>query len=122
MMSFKATVRRSGDVAIIDLAGRLTLGDGSGMLRTTIKDLTGQGSKKILVNLKEVSYIDSSGLGEMISSYATVTNAGGEIKLLGSQDRVRDLLTITKLYSVFEDFNNEAQAIASFAGSDAARA
>ena len=121
-MSFKATVRRSGDVAIIDLAGRLTLGDGSGMLRTTIKDLTGQGSKKILVNLKEVSYIDSSGLGEMISSYATVTNAGGEIKLLGAQDRVRDLLTITKLYSVFEDFNNEGQAVASFGGSDAARA
>jgi anti-sigma B factor antagonist len=121
MMSFKATVRRSGDVAIVDLAGRLTLGDGSGMLRSSIKDLTAQGSKKILVNLKEVSYIDSSGLGEMISSYATVTNAGGQIKLLGSQDRVRDLLTITKLYSVFEDFSNEAQAVASFNVSDAAR-
>ena len=116
-MSFKATVRRTGDVAIIDLAGRLTLGDGSGTLRSNIKDLIAQSSKKILVNLKDVTYIDSSGLGEMIGSYASVTNAGGEIKLLGAQDRVRDLLTITKLYSVFEDFSNENQAIASFGSS-----
>ncbi len=120
-MSFKATVRHTGDVSIVDLAGRLTLGDGSGTLRSTIKDLIAQGNKKVLINLKEVTYIDSSGLGEMISSYASVTNAGGQIKLLGSQDRVRDLLTVTKLYSVFEDFSNEAQAVASF-GAEAARA
>ena len=120
-MSFKATVRQSRDVAIVDLAGRLTLGEGSGTLRSTIKDLIAQGQKKILLNLKDVSYIDSSGLGEMISSYASVTNAGGQIKLLQTQSRVRDLLTVTKLYSVFEDFSNEGIAVASFAG-EAARA
>jgi anti-sigma B factor antagonist len=121
-MSFKATVRQTGDVSIVDLSGRLTLGEGSGTLRSTIKDLIAKGSRKILVNLKDVSYVDSSGLGEMISSYATVTNAGGQIKLLNAQNRVRDLLTITKLYSVFEDFSDEASALISFVGSDAARA
>jgi anti-sigma B factor antagonist len=121
-MSFKATVRRTGDVAIVDLAGRLTLGEGSGTLRTTIKDLIAQGQKKILVNLKDVSYIDSSGLGEMVGAYASVSNAGGQIKLLNAQNRVRDLLTVTKLYSVFEDFSSEASALATFTGGDAARA
>ena len=121
-MSFKATVRQTGDVAIVDLAGRLTLGEGSGALRSAIKDLLAQGRRKILLNLKEVSYIDSSGLGEMISSYASVTNAGGHIKLLNTQNRVRDLLTVTKLFSVFEDFADEATAVKSFAAGDAARA
>lgn len=121
-MSFKVTVRHTGDVAIVDLAGRLTLGEGSGALRSAIKDLLAQGRKKILLNLKEVSYIDSSGLGEMISSYASVTNAGGRIKLLNTQNRVRDLLTVTKLFSVFEDFADESSAVKSFSGSDAARA
>lgn len=120
-MSFKATVRRAGDVSIVDLAGRLTLGEGCGALRSTIKDLLGQGARKILINLKEVSYIDSSGLGEMVGSYASVTNAGGEIKLLNAQKGVRDLLTMTKLFSVFEDFSDEAAAVASFRG-EAARA
>ncbi len=120
-MSFKATVRNTGDVAIVDLAGRLTLGEGSGTLRSTIKDLLAQGSKKILLNLKEVGYIDSSGLGEMVASYASVTNGGGRIKLMNAEARVRDLLTVTKLYSVFEDFSNESTAIASFKG-EAARA
>lgn len=115
-MSFKSTVRRTGDVAIVDLSGRLTLGEGCGALRAAVKDLAAQGAKKILVNLKDVSYIDSSGLGEMVASYATVTNAGGQIKLLNAQTRVRDLLTITKLFSVFEDFPNEAAAVASFRG------
>ena len=121
-MSFKATVRHTGDVAIVDLAGRLTLGEGSGALRSTIKDLIAQGDKKILLNLKDVSYIDSSGLGEMIGSYASVANAGGRIKLLNAENRVRDLLTVTKLYSVFEDYSNEAIAVISFSGSEAARA
>jgi len=115
-MSFKSTVRHTGDVAIVDLSGRLTLGEGCGALRAAVKDLAAQGAKKILVNLKDVSYIDSSGLGEMVASYATVTNAGGQIKLLNAQTRVRDLLTITKLFSVFEDFPNEAAAVASFRG------
>jgi anti-sigma B factor antagonist len=113
-MSFKSTVRHTGDVAIIDMSGRLTLGEGCGALRAAVKDLIAQGAKKVLVNLKDVSYIDSSGLGEMVSSYATVTNAGGQIKLLNAQSRVRDLLTITKLFSVFEDFTEESAALASF--------
>ena len=121
-MSFKATVRRTGDVAIVDLSGRLTLGEGSGTLRSTIKDLVAQDQKKILINLKDVSYIDSSGLGEMVGAYASVSNAGGTIKLLNAQSRVRDLLTVTKLYSVFEDFTNESIALISFTGSETARA
>ena len=115
-MSFKATVRHSGDVAIVDLAGRLTLGEGCGMLRETIKDLIAKGDRKILVNLKDVGYIDSSGLGEMVASYASVSNSGGAIKILNAQSKVHDLLTVTKLYSVFESFSNEGIALISFEG------
>ena len=121
-MSFKATVRHTGDVAIVDLAGRLTLGEGSGGMRTTIKDLLAQGSRKVLLNLNEVSYIDSTGLGELISAYASVTNVGGQIKLLNTQSRVRDLLTITKLHIVFEDFSDEVAALRSFTGTEVAGA
>ena len=113
-MAFKASVRHTGDVAIVDLAGRLTLGEGCGTLRDTIKDLIAKGDRKILVNLKDVSYIDSSGLGELVGSYASVTNVNGQIKILNAQSRVHDLLTVTKLYSVFEAFNNEAVALTSF--------
>ena len=115
-MAFKATVRHTGDVAIVDLAGRLTLGEGCGTLRETIKDLIAKGDRKILVNLKDVAYIDSSGLGEMVASYASVTNAGGTIKILNAQSKVHDLLTVTKLYSVFENFSNESVALISFTG------
>ena len=115
-MAFKATVRHTGDVAIVDLAGRLTLGEGCGTLRESIKDLIAKGDRKILVNLKDVAYIDSSGLGEMVGSYASVTNAGGVIKILNAQSKVHDLLTVTKLYSVFENFSNEAVALISFTG------
>ena len=76
-MSLKADVRRSGDVSIIDLSGRITLGEGSGLVRSTIKDLVNSGQKNLLVNLKNVTYIDSAGLGELVGSYATVTNTGG---------------------------------------------
>ena len=120
-MAFKANVRHTGDVAIVDLAGKLTLGEGCGMLRETIKDAIAKGDRKILVNLKETTYIDSSGLGELVASYASVTNAGGQIKLLNAESRVHDLLTVTKLYSVFESFSNEAVALISFS-STAARA
>lgn len=120
-MAFKATVRHTGDIAIVDLSGRLTLGEGCGTLRETIKDLLAKGGRKVLVNLKDVAYIDSSGLGEMVGSYASVTNAGGAIKLLNAQSKVHDLLTVTKLYSVFENFSNEAVALLSFTG-EAARA
>jgi anti-sigma B factor antagonist len=114
-MSLKATVRKAGDVAIVELGGRLTLGEGSGLVRNTIKDLVVSGQKNILLDLKEVSYIDSAGLGELVGGYATVTNAGGNIKLLNAQAKVQDLLQVTKLYTVFAAFDNEAAALRSFA-------
>ena len=113
-MSLKATVRNAGDVAIVDLVGRLTLGEGSGLLRSTIKELVNSSQKNILVNLKDVTYIDSAGLGELVGSYASVTNMGGNIKLLNPQAKVHDLLQVTKLYTVFVAFDDESAAIRSF--------
>ena len=84
-MSCKASVRHVGDVVVVDISGRLTLGDGSGMIRNTIKDLVTGGERKILLNLKDVSYMDSAGLGEMVGAYASVSNIGGHIKLLNTQ-------------------------------------
>ena len=113
-MSTKANVRRVGDVAIVDLAGRITLGEGSVLVRNTIKDLVNSGQKNILLNLKDVSYLDSAGLGEMVGAYATVTNAQGCVKLLHPQAKVHDLLQVTKLYTVFVAFDDEAEALRSF--------
>jgi anti-sigma B factor antagonist len=113
-MSLKANLRRAGDVQIVDLAGRITLGEGSGLLRSTIKELVSSGQKNILVNLKDVTYLDSAGLGELVGSYASVTNSGGNIKLLNPQSKVHDLLQITKLYTVFVAFDDEPEALRSF--------
>ena len=118
-MSLKANVRRAGDVQIVDLAGRITLGEGSGLLRNTIKELVSSGQKNILVNLRDVSYLDSAGLGELVGSYASVTNAGGNIKLLNPQAKVHDLLQITKLYTVFVAYDDEPEALRSFAAAAA---
>jgi anti-sigma B factor antagonist len=118
-MSLKASVRKVGDVAIVDLAGRVTLGEGSGLVRSTIKDLVNGGQKNILLNLKEVSYLDSAGLGELVGSYASVTHGGGSIKLLHPQAKVHDLLQVTKLYTVFVAFDDENDALRSFAGAAA---
>lgn len=118
-MSLKASVRKVGDVAIVDLAGRVTLGEGSGLVRSTIKDLVNGGQKNILLNLKEVSYLDSAGLGELVGSYASVTHGGGSIKLLHPQAKVHDLLQVTKLYTVFVAFDDENEALRSFAGAAA---
>jgi anti-sigma B factor antagonist len=115
LMSVKANVRRAGDVAIVDLSGRITLGEGTGLVRNTIKDLVNSGQKNILLNLKEVSYLDSSGLGEMVGAYATVTNAQGSIKLLHPQAKVHDLLQVTKLFTVFVTFDDEQEALRSYA-------
>jgi anti-sigma B factor antagonist len=109
------TTRQVGDVTVIDAAGRITLGEGATIFRDTIRDLATKGGKKVLVNLSEVSYIDSSGIGEMVSGFTTVTNHGGQLKLLGLSKRVKDLLQITKLYTVFEVFDDEASAVRSFA-------
>lgn len=114
-MSFKADIRHVGNVAVVDLAGKITLGEASGMVRGTIKELVGAGSKDILLNLKDVTYIDSAGLGELVGSYATITNIGGHIKLLHTQGKVQDLLAVTKLYTVFESFDDENAALRSYA-------
>jgi anti-sigma B factor antagonist len=113
-VSVKLTTRQVGDVTVIDAVGRITLGEGSSAFRDTVRDLAGQGHKKLLLNLGEVSYIDSSGIGEMVSSFTTVTNHGGQLKLLNLTKRVKDLLQITKLYTVFEVHDDEAAAIRSF--------
>jgi anti-sigma B factor antagonist len=114
-VSVKMSSRQVGDVTVVDAAGRITLGEGASVFRDMIRDLAAKGNKKILVNLTEVSYIDSSGIGEMVSSFTTVTNHGGQLKLLGLTKRVKDLLQITKLYTVFEVFDDEPSAIRSFA-------
>src|SRR3954469_16013439 len=98
-MSLKAEVRSAGDVSVVDLSGKVTLGEGSGLVRSTIKELVSAGRKNILLNLKNVSYIDSAGLGEIVGAYATVSNIGGNIKLLHPQAKVHDLLQVTKLYT-----------------------
>lgn len=113
-MSVKLTTRQVGDVTVIDAAGRITLGEGASTFRDTVRDLAAKGDKKLLLNLGEVSYIDSSGIGEMVSGFTTVTNHGGQLKLLGLSKRVKDLLQITKLYTVFEVFDDEASAVRSF--------
>lgn len=114
-MSAKLSPRQVGDVTVIDVTGRITLGEGSSNLREGIRDLVAKGNKKILLNLGEVSYIDSSGIGELVSGFTSVANQGGQLKLLNLTKRVRDLLQITKLYTVFEVYEDEATAIRSFA-------
>ena len=94
-MSVKLNTRQVGDVTVVDVAGRITLGEGSSALRDTMRELVGKGQKKILLNLGDVTYIDSSGIGELVSGFTTVTNSGGNLKLLGLNKRVKDLLQIT---------------------------
>jgi anti-sigma B factor antagonist len=113
-VSLKLSSRQVGDVTVVDAAGRITLGEGSSAFRDLIKDLCAKGSKKLLLNLGEITYIDSSGIGELVSSFTTVQNAAGQMKLLNLTKRVKDLLQITKLYTVFEVFDDEASALASF--------
>lgn len=113
-MSVKLTTRQVGDVTVIDATGRITLGEGASTFRDTVRDLASKGDKKILLNLSDVTYIDSSGIGELVSGFTTVTNHGGVLKLLGLSKRVKDLLQITKLYTVFEVFDDESTAIRTF--------
>lgn len=113
-MSLKISIRHVENVAVIDLHGRVTLGEAAGSLRDTIKDLSAKENKNILLNMENVSYIDSSGLGEIVGAFATVSNRGGRLKLLGLQQRINDLMQLTKLYSVFEIFTDETAAIRSY--------
>lgn len=113
-MSVKLNTRQVDDVTVVDVSGRITLGEGASQLRDELRDLTAKGHKKILLNLSDVTYIDSSGIGELVSAFTTVTNQGGALKLLGLTKRVKDLLQITKLYTVFDVHEEEAHAIRSF--------
>ena len=113
-MSMKVTTRNVDGVAILDLSGRITLGEGSVQLRDSIRDLMAQGQKNILLNLGEVNYIDSSGIGELVSAFTSVKNGGGQLKLLNLTKKVHDLLQITKLYTVFDVRDDEAHAVESF--------
>src|SRR6201987_743513 len=112
----KASTRQGDGVTIVDLSGRITLGEGRVVLRDTIKDLLSKGQKKILLNLGDVSYTDSSGIGELVSAFTSVRNQGGELKLLHLTKKVHDLLQITKLYTVFHVMDDEPAAIKAFAG------
>jgi anti-sigma B factor antagonist len=113
-MSMKVATRQVDGVTILDLSGRITLGEGSVTLRDAVRDALAKGSRKILLNLADISYIDSSGIGEMVSAFTSVKNAGGELKLLNLTRKVHDLLQITKLYTVFDVKDDEAKAVSSF--------
>jgi anti-sigma B factor antagonist len=109
--------RSAGDVTLLDLKGKMTLGEGDETLKDKINSLVHQGRKKLVLNLAEVPYIDSAGLGEMVRTYTTVSRQGGSLKLLGLTKRITDLLSITKLLTVFETYDNEADAVRSFSSS-----
>ena len=113
-MSMKVATRQVDGITILDLSGRITLGEGSVTLRDAVHDALAKGNKRILLNLGEVNYIDSSGVGELVSAFTSVRNAGGELKLLNLTRKVHDLLQITKLYTVFDVKDDEASAISSF--------
>jgi anti-sigma B factor antagonist len=112
-MSMGLKSRRLDDVTILDLSGRITIGEGTVMLRDALQKLLAEGERKFLVNLEAVDYVDSSGLGELVTSFTTVRNQGGQLKLLNLTKRIRDLLQITKLLTVFETFDSETEAIKS---------
>jgi anti-sigma B factor antagonist len=113
-MSMNVATRQVDGITILDLSGRITLGEGSVTLRDSVRDLLAKGEKNILLNLGNITYIDSSGIGELVSGFTSVKNAGGELKLLNLTKKVHDLLQITKLYTVFDIKDDEATAIGSF--------
>jgi len=112
----KITTRTVDSVTVVDLQGRLTLGEDTEQFRTQIRELIQSGIKKILLNMGNVGYIDSSGVGELVRAYASLTNQGGQLKLLNLTKKLHDLLTVTKLLTVFEAHENEPRAIQSFSG------
>jgi anti-sigma B factor antagonist len=110
----KASVRQVDSVIVVDVIGRITLGEGCSQLRDLIREQLGKGKKNVLLNLADVTYIDSSGIGELVSAFTAVSNQGGQLKLLSLTKKVHDLLQITKLYTVFDVHDDEAKAIGSF--------
>ena len=113
-MSIDFSTRQAGDITIVDLKGRITLGEGSVTLRDAVHDLLSKGKKRILLNLGDVNYIDSSGIGELVSAYTAAKKQGGELKLLNLTKKIHDLLQITKLYTVFDVKDDETLAVESF--------
>jgi anti-sigma B factor antagonist len=109
--------RTVGDVVVLDLKGKVTLGEGDELLKDKVNSLVNQGKKKIVLNLEAVPYVDSAGLGEIVRTYTTVSRQGGSLKLLGLTKRITDLLSITKLLTVFETFESENDAVRSFSAS-----
>jgi anti-sigma B factor antagonist len=106
--------RQAGDVTILDMSGEVRIGDSSVSLRDSIRKLADQGKTKVLLNLAGVKYMDSSGVGELIANYTTISRQGGQLKLLNLTDRIQNLLVITKLLTVFDSYDNEAEALKSF--------
>ena len=119
-MALTAKTRRVGNVAIVDLTGRITLGESTGILRDELRSLLAQGSKQIVLNMAGVIYVDSAGLGELVSAYTTATNQGGSLKLLHLQGKLHDLMQITKLHTIFSAFDDEKKAVESFGAGAAA--
>ena len=113
-MSMKATTRQVDSVSVVDLSGRITLGEGCSQLRELIRDLLAKGHKNILLNLGEVTYIDSSGIGELVGCYTSVRNQGGELKLLHLSKNVRNLLQVTRLFTVFDVQEDLHEAVKSY--------
>jgi anti-sigma B factor antagonist len=114
MQGLHATHRYAGEVTVVEMGGRIALGEGSALLRKTIRDLLAERRTRILLNLADISYIDSSGIGELVSAYTSVKGQGGELKLLHLTKKVHDLLQITRLFTVFEVFSDEPAALNSF--------
>jgi anti-sigma B factor antagonist len=114
MAELNISERQAGDVTILDLDGKVTIGEGSVALRSAIRRLVGEGKKKILLNLSGVGYVDSSGIGELVSSFTAVNKEGGQLKLLNLTQKIQDLLAITKLLTVFDTFENEGDALGSY--------
>jgi anti-sigma B factor antagonist len=113
-VSMKATIRQVDSVTVVDVSGRITLGEGCTQLRELIRDQLSKGNKWVLLNLADVTYIDSSGIGELVSAFTGVAKQGGALKLLHLTKKVHDLLQITKLYTVFDVHDDEARAVGSF--------
>ncbi|HEX8181029.1 MAG TPA: STAS domain-containing protein [Pyrinomonadaceae bacterium] len=114
MAELNISERQAGDVTVLDLSGKITIGEGSVSLRSAIRRLIEEGKKKILLNLGQVGYVDSSGIGELVSSFTTINREGGQLKIVNLTQKIQDLLAITKLLTVFDVYDDEATALNSF--------
>ena len=113
-MSVKLTTRQVNEVTVIDVSGRITLGEGSSLLRDELRSLIGSNRRKILLNLADVAYVDSSGIGQLVAAFTTVSSQGGQLKLLNLTKRLKELLQLTKVISIFEVFDDEKKAVVTF--------